>query len=438
MMELIGQLVVLVCFILISFIYFQDKYDSTGWVLLFGIICAIINGLIFKESFDSFFDYIPITSLIFLIFMDIFIRLLLKEHVFEYLALHVIRFTQKRMRLFFYLICITSAIISGIMEDVSVVLIIHPIVFRATKILNIDPKPYIYGTSASIMIGNLLTPVASPVNIIFVSSFQNIGFELNLGWFFLYLFPLFVVNLAVVLVFIDQKFLKKMPPVDTNKMNILIEIMNPNLLIRNKGRFFRYIGYLIIIIIAIGFNYYPYIILALFITMITLIEEHGFTKMLSKTNWSLPFLYIGLFLLIGSIRINGTMDLLSDLFTIIIQDYLILAIIVVFFISCLISSFISRSLALLIFATILDTLFLSTFLFPSQRILLIVTLMIALQLAGNLVPQSSSFLLKTIEQAKNRNISQLAYKPSSKILRVFTLIEIVIGSIYIAILGLIL
>jgi Na+/H+ antiporter NhaD/arsenite permease-like protein len=334
------------------------------------------------------------------------------------------------MRLFFYLLSLTSALISGVMEDVSVALIVNPIIFRATKILKLDPKPFLYGVTASIILGNLLTPIASPVNIIFATAFEGIDF-LDFQWFITYLSGLFVISMVIVLLFIDVKYLRKIGKPDPQNLRILLEIMDPNLLIRNKGRFYRYILYLLIILIGISMNFYPYIFIAVSVTLITLFEEHGFTKSLKKVNWGLPFLYIGLFLLIGSFQINGSADAVGDGLKTIIKDYLLVAILIVFFISGLISSFVSKSLSLLMFAAILDSLFFEVFIETNQQMILVLTLFVTLHLIGNFVPQSSSFILKTIEQAESRKIDKFNYTSMARSLRYFTLIEAVIGLLYI-------
>ncbi len=430
MIKLISQIIVIALIVIVAYLYSKENVDVTGYLLILSVVACIITALVYDTETNVFINSFPMTSIIYLVFIDIFINLLIKNRIFEYFSLKIIRYTKSNMRQFFYLICITSSLISGIMEDVSAAIILFPIVFRATKIIKIEPKPFIYGTTASIIIGNLLTPIAAPVNILFSESF-----DLTMGWFFKYLLPLYFVSLGVTLFFIDKKYIREIDPPDPVRIKMLIEIMDPRLLIRNKRKLYRFVGYLSFIVAGLVINYYPFVFVALSVSIITMIEERKFTDLFNKANWNIPLVFIGFFLLITCIEINGTIEMFQSGLLYLIGDNPLIAIIIVYFFAGLITSYIARTLSFVIFLSVLQGFFVDVFTDPSVQLILLITFVISLHLGGNLLPQSSTFILKMLEQARERNLSEIQYNNIKKILGKFTTLAAALGLAYIFILA---
>ncbi len=418
----------MVSILVVAYLYSKEDIDVTGYLIVISIIACIYTSFTFHVPAEEFIDFFPMSSIIYLIFIDIFIKLLIKHRIFEYFSLKIIRYTKSNLQRFFYLICISSALISGIMDDVSVAIIIFPIIFRATKILKIEKKPFIYGTTASIIIGNLLTPLATPVNIILSETYN-----LDIGWYFSNLFLLFLVSLIVTLYLIDKFYLRNMDKPEQFRIKLLLEIMSPQLLIQDKKKFYRFLGYLIFIIIGLLINYYTYVFIALAVAIISIVEEGDFTQHFNGINWNIPLVFIGFFLLIGCIEINGTIAWVETGLNSVIQGNLWLAILIIYLVMGLVSSYIARTLATIIFISISGSLFTDLGVVPNSQLILLTTVLVAIHLGGNLVPQSSSFILKLLEQAKDRNISEIQYKSLTKILRRFTVLIGGIGFLYLII-----
>ncbi|UYP46162.1 hypothetical protein NEF87_002447 [Candidatus Lokiarchaeum ossiferum] len=433
MLPVINQIFIALLIFSLILVYSKENWDATLFILIFAIVGALFTSLVFEVDIDTFFNYIPLQTLTFLIFMDIFIKILVKDKVFEYMTIQLIHITHVNIRLLFYLLCIASALISGIMEDVSVALIFNPIIFRATKILKIETKPFIMGITSSILIGNLLTPFATPVSIIIAS-----GFDLNMGWYFKYFSILFVLLLGTSLFLIDKFFIKKLPSPSDKDVQILMVIMDPEYVIVNKNRFIRLIIYLVILVICIAFNILPFMVVS-FITIFTLLVERiKFDKVLKTANWNLLFLYCGLFVLIGCMVENGTIGMIQDGLSFIIGGNLIIAMLIILIVGSLLASFVSKSLTSIIFIAIISTLFLETFTNTVDQTLLILALTIAILIGGNMVPQASSFILFTIQLAKTEKVPSLTYQSFKKEMGKFSVLSVSITIIYYILLAIIL
>ena len=425
MLQDINRIFIVLLILSLIYVYSKEELDATLFILLFAIVGAIFTGLVFNAEYTDFFAYIPLQTLTFLIFMDMFIKILVKNKLFEFFTIKLIHLTHANLRLFFYLLCIVSALVSGIMEDVSVALIFNPIIFRAAKILKFNAKPFIMGTTVSILIGNLLTPFATPVSIIISS-----GFNLNMGWYFKYFALLFTILLATSLIIIDKFYIKKLPPPSEKDVQILMVIMDPELLIVKKGRFYRLILYLVIMLIGIALNILPFLVVS-FITVFTLVVERlRFNDVLKKANWNLLFLYSGLFILIGCMSINETIEMIESGLGLLIGGNLIIAIVIIVIFGSVLSSFVSKSLTAITFIAIVSNLFLDTFTDPVDQVILIIAVNIAVLVGGNFVPQASSFILFTIEMARSEKTPDLTYQTFRKEMRKYSLLSVSITLVY--------
>ena len=431
--QYINQIFVILLVLSLILVYSKENWDATLIILMFAIVGAFFTSLVFKVEIDVFLNYIPLQTLTFLIFMDIFIKILVKDKVFEYLTIQLIHITHVNIRLLFYLLCIASALISGIMEDVSVALIFNPIIFRATKILKIEAKPFIMGITTSILIGNLLTPFATPVSIIIAS-----GFNLNMGWYFKYFVILFVLLLSSALFLMDKFYIKKLPLPSDQDVQILMVIMDPEYVIVNKNRFIRLIIYLVILLVCIAFNILPFMVVS-FITIFTLLVERiKFDRVLKTANWNLLFLYCGLFIMIGCMIENKTIDMIQSSLSVIIGGNLIIAMLIILVVGSLLASFVSKSLTSIIFIAIISDLFLVTFTDSVDQTLLILALNIAILIGGNMVPQASSFILFTIQMAKTERVPGLTYQTFKKEMNKFSILSVSITITYYIFLAIIL
>ncbi len=425
MFEDINRVFIVILILSLILVYSKEEIDATLFIVLFAIIGAVFTGFVFNAESTDFFAYIPLQTLTFLIFMDIFIKILVKNKIFEFFTVKLIHLTHANIRFLFYLLCIASALVSGIMEDVSVALIINPIIFRTARILKFKAKPFIMGTTVSILIGNLLTPFATPVSIIISS-----GFNLNMGWYFKYFAILFIILLATSLLLIDRFYIKKLPPPSEKDVQILMVIMDPELLIINKGRFYRLILYLVIMLICIALNILPFLVVTLITVFTLIVEKLKFNNVLKNANWNLLFLYCGLFILIGCMTINKTIEMIQSVLSNLIGGNLILAIAIIVIFGSLLSSFVSKSLTAITFIAIVSNLFLVTFTDPVDQVILIIAVNIAVLVGGNFVPQASSFILFTIDMAKSEKVSDLTYQTFKKEMRKYSFLSVSITLVY--------
>ena len=439
-LQFIAQLVILGLFILMTVIFSIKKLDIGAYSIIIAFV-AVVFTLIWERQVGGntlikevdFFGKINYQVILYLIFMEIVIFALQEQRIFQWLSLKIIRVTKGNPRSFFYLMSIASTILSGFMEDVSLAVIIIPLVIRTCRVLEIKTKPFILGISFSIILGNLLSPFATGTNIIIADAFG-----LDIVWFLTFFVGLLFVMETIVLVFIDLTMLKKQPQPSERQKTILLEIMNPDLLISEKSKFIRYLMYFTVIITGLIFSFYfpAYLVVMIASVFLCLVErtKHSLSDYFDDVDWKLILFLVSIFLMIGCMDINGTIGTISDFIHGITSENLILTIIIILVISSIISSFISKSLMAITFSSVLLQLFGPEFI-PGELTVIqsvqIMALVIGVALGGNLIPPAATQLLKTIEIAEENYVKGFTFKYFTKYTSIFSGISIVLGLGYI-------
>ncbi|MHA1454299.1 MAG: SLC13 family permease [Promethearchaeota archaeon] len=433
-LQLIAQLVILGLFLLMTVIYSFKKLDIGAYSIVIAFV-AVVFTLLWENHFNlepenvikeiDFFGHINYQVILYLIFMEIVIFALQEQRIFQWLSLKIIRVTKGNPRAFFYLMSVVSTILSGFMEDVSLAI--------TCRVLEIKARPFILGISFSIILGNLLSPFATGTNIIIAQAFG-----LNIGWFLTYFIGLLVVLETFLLVFIDLAMVKKQAPPSERQKTILLEIMNPDLLISEKSKFVRYLVYFAIIITGLVFSFYfpAYLVVMIASVFLCLVErtKHSLSDYFDDIDWKLILFLVSIFLMIGCMDINGSISTISNFVQGISSDNGILTIIIILVVSSIISSFISKSLMGITFSTVLLRLFIG-YIEGAPTVdqsLQIMALIIGVVLGGNLIPPAATHLLKAIEIAEENYVKGFTFRYFTKYTVIFSGVSIVLGLGYIS------
>ncbi|MEJ2248558.1 MAG: SLC13 family permease [Candidatus Lokiarchaeota archaeon] len=135
----------------------------------------------------------------------------------EYIGLKIIHVTKGNNRVFFYIICIFTSFMVAFIEDLSLSLIMVPLIYRTCRVLKIPAGTYLMGMTITINIGAILTPISSLKNFI-VSKQFGWGFGEYLGNMGI----LFIITLLITVISLDYFVLRKEEkPTERNKELLL-------------------------------------------------------------------------------------------------------------------------------------------------------------------------------------------------------------------------
>lgn len=422
--EIVPIVVLLLLFVGIMIVFSQEQLDYVAYSLLAAFVAVMITlayypniGEDSSEIFFEFVKFIEFEPIIFLISMQVIVVICEKHKIFQWLALKVLHITKGNHRKFFYWICAISSFSAAIIADITVAIIFIPLVIRACKILKIDATPYLFAISFTINIGSLYTPFSSSENILIAGVF-GLDFQWFLARFTLYVIPILFLTLFVL----DMVFLRKITPPPEESARILLEIMDPNLVIINRKQFKLNSLYLILVII--GFVVFPnaWAVAAFGAILMSLLNRTPITDLIAKIDWKIIFFFISLFLLIGSMVITGLFDVVGDWTGNILSENVLLAGITVLLLISVLSGFLAQVPTAIVFITLLQNIYGTQ---PGAvPDLIIMGFLFGINLGSNFLPQGAACDLMALNLAEKNGIKGFNYKSLLKNGSLITLFHI--------------
>ncbi|MCF2139206.1 MAG: anion permease [Candidatus Lokiarchaeota archaeon] len=427
-------------FVAILIVFSRENMDYVAVSLICAIIAAVLTSIYIPKadaaSFLSwidpvkvqelswmqiFFNMIEFQPLIFILGMQIIVAVAEEYKIFQWVAVKTLQITKGNHRFFFYMICTISTLVATIIADVTVAVLFVPLVIRACRILKINPSPFLYGITITINIGSVLTPFSSSKNILISSEFG-----LDLIWFMAKMGPFIIITLVLTLVLLDLLVLRKYNPPTEQQRILFLEIMNPDLVIRDRKRFtLNSIYFGVIIAGFVFFAEYSYLIAFFGGIIMTLLNQIPLVQTIKKVDLKVIFFFIALFILIGAMEFNETFTFIATGLSFFDLSNTFIAAIGVLLVSSLFSGFLASNPTAVLLIIILRHLYPGNI--PD---VVLIAFLLGINLGGNLLPQGATCDLMTLNLAKKNRVEGFTYSSLLKTGGVFALFHIFLCILY--------
>ena len=401
-MNLPAILLILVLFAILMAFFSQNKIDYFPIALIIGTI-AVVSMLAIGVEEKEILGFINFNTLIFIFAMQIIIYYATNDRVLEYISIKLIHITKGNNRLFFYMICLFTGTMVAFIEDLTLSLILVPLIYRTCRALKIPAGTYMMGMTITINIGAILTPVSSLKNLIIGEEF-GWGF----GEYLANMGILFIITLISTIFLMDRLILKKEEkPTEQNK-EIFLSMLDPRIVIENK----KYFLMTIIIVIAtfvfmfIGFNPALVAIISAAILLLIHNKNSSFSDIKNEIAWKILIIFAILFILSNSLSQFGFSELISTGLVSLSNNNIYLAVLITLGLSSLLSAFLAGTPVTIILLPIISAIVGEGF-FPNP---IIIAFIGGVNMAGNFLPQGSACDLLTLSLAKKYKVANLDYK----------------------------
>ena len=232
-----------------------------------------------------------------------------------------------------------TAIASGLLDNVTTILLIVPVTLVIADTLKLNPVPFVIAEIMSANIGGAATLIGDPPNIMIggATGFGFVDFITNL-------FPLMAVIFIVTIVILLFIFRKSFVVDEESKKEILS--FDENKAITDKKLLIK--SLIILFITIIGFAFSEIIdiksaSIAIFgASALLLISGVEPEDMLEKVEWTTIFFFGGLFILVGSLESIGVISLLAEKVLLITKGSVTLTTTLVLWMSSILSSFLDN------------------------------------------------------------------------------------------------
>jgi len=428
---LLSIIIILSCFIGVIIFIITQKMNRAIVSLLGAIITyfvliflerldfSVIVDLLFSSKEDGF---VNLHSLILIIGMMMIVQISHEVGTFQFIAGRLIKLSKgKPIRLMIIFCCVT-VLISAILNNILTVIIIIPLTITVSRILNINPSPYILTQAILVNIGGTIFSISSIPNIL-ITTYANIEFIeffTNVGSisFIIFIFTLFF----FILVFKKELTIPEEGQKALKEFDVWNVVQNKRLLYQSL---FALIILLILLTIIPSSLLSPDIIAlttAIILIIITRLEPK---EIISKIDFELIFYLLGIFVIVGGLEITGATQILGIFILNIGGNNLFFQLLLILWFSAYLSSCIDNIPITKVLIPVADTMTETASLINRKQIFY--SLAFGANWGDNLTPLGDNILVMNIAEQNKRPIT---FKSFFKLGFVTTNYQLIIISLY--------
>jgi len=409
----ISVILVILCFLGVIICILTEKLNRaiasligtiiTYFVLIFleGFDFAIIVDLLFGNIEDGF---VNLHSIILILAMMIIVVISTEAGLFQFIALRLIQLSKGKSIRLLIIICFITVLISAVLNNILTVIILIPLIITVSRILNIDPSPYILTQAVLVNIGGTVFSISSIPNILITTeaSISFVSFFLNVG---LLSFMVF----GFTLIFFILLYRKELV-VPSEGIEILKEFdawaFVPDKILLYKS-LVTLITLMTLFVVLPSYIFSPDILALTIAIILVIISGLEPKELIKKIDFELLLYLLGIFIITGAFELVGVTSALANIFTFLGGTDLFIQILVILWISAFLSSSIDNiPITKVLIPVIGDMTAAGTTYVKNQAFY---ALTFGANWGDNLTPMGDNILVVNIAEQNKRPISMKAF-----------------------------
>ncbi len=309
------SLIAVIVFLIAYSLIISEKIHRTV-TALGGAVLLILFQVISQETA---FHHIDFNTIGLLIGMMIMVSIVSQTGLFKYLAILAAKKVNADPAKLLVSLAILTAVFSALLDNVTTVLLMTPVIFSITAQLKVTPIPYLITEILASNIGGTATLIGDPPNIMIGSAVKELTFAAFINNLAVISFLILLITLAIV-VLIYRKRLKT-----TDELKAKIMKLDENKQIQDVRLLKKCLFVLSLTIGAFCFHQVLHLESAtvalsgavLLLIMTYAKSEHELERIFHKVEWLTIFFFVGLFVLVSGLVETGIISLLAkDLMTV--------------------------------------------------------------------------------------------------------------------------
>lgn len=329
------QIIAIVIFLCTISAIITGKIHNTVAAITGAILLVLTHILTIEECVET----VDVDTICILVGMMLTVAVIKNSGIFEYIAIKAAKLAKGRPWPIMVIFIIITAVLSGMLDNVTTVLLVGPMTLAITNILRVDPVPYIISQIIASNIGGTATLIGDPPNIM-IGSAANLGFVdfiLNTG------FAVIFVVIAILIcfyfiygrkLFVTDEAIEKIMKLDEKKA-----IKNRRLMHESVAA---------IIIIAVCFIFHDQLgvesatIAIAAACVMLLIGKQNPEEIILSVEWPTILFFIGLFIVVGGVKKVGVITMLANGLIAVTDGNVILTMLIILWVSAVVSSFLDN------------------------------------------------------------------------------------------------
>ncbi|MDQ0247239.1 Na+/H+ antiporter NhaD/arsenite permease-like protein [Bacillus fengqiuensis] len=299
----------IVIFLVAYAIIISEKINR-AIIALLGAVLMIAFGIVDLNT--AYTHHIEWGTITLLIGMMILVGITSKSGVFQFVAIKAAKIAKGNPINILITLSLLTAFASAFLDNVTTVLLIVPVTFSITRMLNVNPVPYLLSEVLFSNIGGTATLIGDPPNIMIGSANKHLTFN----DFLFNLAPVvLIITLvtAVILYFVyrkqlvaDPKLIAKLMKLDERDYIKDAALMKKSLIV---------LALTILGFITHSITHVDAAVIAMagaIILMLIGVKEHDLEEVFASVEWVTIFFFAGLFTLVGGLVDIGLIKSLAQ------------------------------------------------------------------------------------------------------------------------------
>ena len=299
------KIIAVAVFLIVILLIITERVHRTAAAMA-GAMVLILTGVM---SADKALSYIDFNTIGVLVGMMIFVAIVRQSGMFEYIAVRAAKAVHGDPWKIMVAFTLITAVLSAILDNVTTVLLVGPMSIAISRMLKIDPVPFLMGQILASNVGGTATLIGDPPNIMIGSAahLSFMDFLDNTG--FAVLFILCVLILLMKIVY-EKKI--ELGTVDTSA----VEELDPSKSITNRALMRK--GIIVLICVIVGFMFHDKLgiessVIALTAAAVMLIiGREDVNEAIQDVEWTTILFFMSLFVVVGGLTETGIIKELAS------------------------------------------------------------------------------------------------------------------------------
>lgn len=329
------EVIAIVVFVVVIGLIISEKVNSAAAALA-GAMALVVTGVMSAHKALSYIDFNTIGLLV---GMMVLVAIIRQSGLFEYVAIKAAKMVHGDPWKIMIAFILLTAVLSGILDNVTTVLLVGPMTIAIAKMLEINPVPFLMTQILASNIGGTATLIGDPPNIM-IGSAANLSFVdflKNTG----VAVVLVIVFMIVMMRFVYKKEIE-VEGLDTSK----IMNLDPDKSITDKPLLIK--GIVVIVLVILGFIFHDQIgmetsVIALTAAVVMLlIGGVNVDNAIQDVEWTTIAFFMALFVVVGGLTETGVIKQVAAVIIERTAGHPVMMMLILLWASALLSSFLNN------------------------------------------------------------------------------------------------
>ena len=329
------EVIAIVVFVVVIGLIISEKVNSAAAALA-GAMALVVTGVMSAHKALSYIDFNTIGLLV---GMMVLVAIIRQSGLFEYVAIKAAKMVHGDPWKIMIAFILLTAVLSGILDNVTTVLLVGPMTIAIAKMLEINPVPFLMTQILASNVGGTATLIGDPPNIM-IGSAANLSFVdflKNTG---------VAVVLVIVFMSVMMRFVYKKEIEVEGLDNSKIMNLDPDKSITDKPLLIK--GIVVIVLVILGFILHDQIGMETSVIALTaaavmlLIGGVNVDNAIQDVEWTTIAFFMALFVVVGGLTETGVIKQVAAVIIERTAGHPVMMMLILLWASALLSSFLNN------------------------------------------------------------------------------------------------